>query len=360
MRVVLFGSGEFGRRLCSFLNKKGIVPVCFLDNDPSRWGNEVDSVIINKPEIVYDIEFDLLAICVNDPYYDQIYCQLTDEMHLDPEKIVHWTYWQRQEFLQYYEPRLKELSDDAISIYERIKTSDRLSAFNYDFTDEYKGRSECCFDEVHGLYFTLYNGKKMYLPRRYSSKAKAEFYIDSLLMEQDIRSPHRYLDDGFTFDGGCILDAGAAEGIFSLALVEQAESLVLVEADESWNEALRLTFEPWKDKVVIVNKFLSDVDDEDSVTIDSLALDHQFDLIKMDIEGAEVSAMTGGNRFFSCSDKVNLALCVYHNPDDEERLLSYADKYGFDAYTTKGYMIFPDNMSQPVRLVHGVLRLEKK
>lgn len=355
---MLFGSGEFGARVCRYLKNKGITPIAFLDNNESKWGKIVEGVGVISPIDIRKYEYDRVAICVNDTIYEEIYSQLEKELQVEKAKIVHWTYWQRKDFLEYYS-RKKVEDPEKKQVIEAIENGDKLRAFNYDFIEKYKDTVSCILDESCGLYYANYNGKKLYLNRKFSSKGAGEKYIESLLIEQDEKSPHRYLDNSFIFEGGVLLDCGAAEGNFSLELVERAEKIILVEADDSWNEALKKTFEPWKEKVVIVNKYIGNKDDDDFVSINTLAKEYDLDFIKMDIEGAEVEALSAATELLESKKNLKLAVCVYHNLEDEEKVREILEPRGYACENTSGYMVFPDNMEQPPRLVHGVLRIKK-
>ncbi len=357
-RIILFGTGVFGRRTYEKLKSDGIVPICFVDNDRSKWGSYIDNVEIRNPGELVHIEFDDVVICVNDPIYYNIRCQLIDELDVPEQKIRHWTYRQRIDFLNHY--KNSDHKDPIIDrIIDYVEKHDRLSAFNATFADKYSDNISCFLDDSSGLFYTVYNGKKLFLCRKFKSKDQAEEYFRSLMIEQDPASPHRYMDDSFGFDGGCVLDAGAAEGNFALEIVERAEKVLLIEADPTWNEALMKTFEPWKDKVTIINKYLSDVDGHNSVSIDTLAAEQQIDFIKMDIEGAEPDALKGGERYLSKADHVKLAICSYHNLEDEYKIRMILEPLGYEVVATDGHMVFPDNVNQPPRLVRGVLRASR-
>jgi hypothetical protein len=331
-----------------------------LDNDRSKWGKTVEGVIIYPPGALKDIDFDYILICVNDFHYDHIYSQLRNNYGIDENRIKHRTFWQRKEFLEYYCSGVSgSFPEDISQIIKRVEMSDRLAAFNYDYVDEYDHASECFYDGSCGLFYSLYGKKRLYLSRKYPEKRQAECYVDSLLVEQDIRSPHRYIDESFTFDGGCILDAGAAEGNFSLGLVEKADKIIMVEADRTWNEAIERTFYPWKDKLVIINRCLSDEDNDDCITINTLGQKYDIDFIKMDIEGSEVRAVRGGTDYFNKKNRLKMAVCTYHNLHDEHDIRSILEPLGYSGNTTGGFMVFPDNMEQETRLVKGVLRIGK-
>ena len=359
-KVILFGTGVFGVRTYKALKNKDVEVMCFTDNNSLKWGKSIDKTIIVSPNDIEKYEYDSIVICVNDGVYDAIYYQLREELAVDKDKIRHWTYWLRKDFLDYYLKRKSDLDNEQLEILSMVEEDNRLRAFNYQFVEEYDDKAVCYFDEQCGLYYAIYNGKKLYLSSKYNSKVVAEQYINSLYIEQDYRSPHRYLDDNFEFEGGCIVDAGAAEGNFALELVEKADRVILIEADDSWNEPLRKTFSPWSNKVTIINKYLGRTDDEHTISIDTLAQKNHIDFIKMDIEGAEISALEGGKEFLNTVDRLELVVCTYHRLDDENIIREELESMGYDTHTTNGYMIFPDNIEQPPRMVRGVLRAEKR
>jgi FkbM family methyltransferase len=48
--LVLFGAGNLGRFALAGLRKAGIEPLCFVDSDRARWGQEVDGLTVIGPE----------------------------------------------------------------------------------------------------------------------------------------------------------------------------------------------------------------------------------------------------------------------------------------------------------------------
>ncbi len=130
-------------------------------------------------------------------------------------------------------------------------------------------------------------GKRLYF-RRGSDPAKVASVYRGLLREQDAASPHCYRTDGFEVEeGDVLLDVGSAEGIFALDNIERVSRVILFETDEAWIGALRKTFEPWKDKVTIINKFASDTDGPDTVTVDTALQEVNGGAVflKLDVEG---------------------------------------------------------------------------
>ena len=74
-------------------------------------------------------------------------------------------------------------------------------------------------------------------------RGKIAGYYRSVVTEQDARSPHCYANEAFGVkEGDVVVDAGAAEGIFTLDCIDRAKKVYIIEADAAWMEALKETF----------------------------------------------------------------------------------------------------------------------
>ena len=49
-RLVLFGAGPLGKRVLAGLRKAGVEPLAFADNNPSKWGSQIDGVPVLSPK----------------------------------------------------------------------------------------------------------------------------------------------------------------------------------------------------------------------------------------------------------------------------------------------------------------------
>lgn len=194
-------------------------------------------------------------------------------------------------------------------------------------------------DPVNGLTYVLHHGKKLYFPGNMES-GKIRGLYKALVMEQDIRSPHHYLDSPEEVKGRTFLDIGSAEGLVSLDIVEWVDKIYLFECDLAWIEALKATFAPWKDKVFIVNKYISDVDDDKNQTLDHFLEDKSREnlFLKMDIEGAERKALKGGAKLFAEVKDLKYAICSYHLRDDEKVISEFLSGYAHEYRIQRGYV----------------------
>ena len=167
-----------------------------------------------------------------------------------------------------------------------------------------------------------------------------------LRTEQDPNSAHRYVESYDELEGKTLLDIGAAEGIFALDAIEHIKNVYLFECDEKWIEPLQMTFAPWKEKVEFVYKYVGCKNDEHCTTLDSFMKGkEQNNLhIKMDIEGAELSALYGARQLLADGSSVTLSVCTYHKEDDAENIPLFLSSLGYRCQTTRGFMFLSPHM----------------
>jgi len=218
-------------------------------------------------------------------------------------------------------------------------------AVDYDYNVYYK----------NDMPYVNHRGKKLFFQRGMTKSQILDNYI-GLLIEQDKRSAHCYITDYAELQGRTLLDIGSAEGIFTLDTVEYIQHAYLFESDNSWIEALEATFEPYRGKVTIVKKYVSDVDDIQNITLDTFFIDKHVDslFLKMDIEGYERKALAGATRLLVEAADISGAVCVYHKKDDPEVIGHQLVEAGLTIEQTPGYLY----MSRELR--PGVLRFRRK
>lgn len=269
----------------------------------------------------------------------------------------------RKELLNYY--KNKELNPEQQELINSIKNRGSLELVSYNYSKEYNYRKV----KVHRIQncsypYVIHDGKKLFLKNN-PFKIIIKRTYNYLKIEQDERSPHKYTDANFTLDNNTVLfEVGAAEGIFALENIEKCKKVYVFECDEEWIKILKETFKPYMDKVMIVEKYVGDKNDKNFVTLDSFIdeLDKNDNIfIKMDIEGAEVAALSGCKKLINSFSNVKLAVCTYHNQDDEEKIRKMFDEKLFSVKNTPGYLTAYslDNFNPPY-LRRGLLRITKK
>jgi len=222
---------------------------------------------------------------------------------------------------------------------EYLKHND-LSVFPYIFFNDYKTKNIKVFkDDVTQMPYVNHYNKKLYFKKSWTD----EHIIDAyrfLLAEQDSQSAHCYLTPSYQIkSNGIVVDVGAAEGIFAIKEIENINHLYLIETDKEWIEALNETFKPWKDKITIINKFISNKNDETNMTLDSYFSTIDIDFLKIDVDGAEEELLKGAE--FLVTNKVkHLAICTYHKTHDNLDFSKLLTAKNYKIENSKGYMLF--------------------
>jgi predicted RNA methylase len=216
-----------------------------------------------------------------------------------------------------------------------------VSLFPYPFNSEYLPKNiEVFLDESNGMRYVLQSGKRLYFKKGWGNSKVRRAYA-ALSKEQDPASPHCYLSDDFVVGSDDVIaDIGASEGNFSLSQIEKVKKIYLIDYDREWIRALEATFAPWKDKVEIITKYVSDTDNDRNITLDTLLVQrNDITFLKIDVEGFEQKVLHGAEKFISGSMPLKMALCTYHKHSDEEIFTPLLEKNGFQVKVSHGYMI---------------------
>lgn len=256
-----------------------------------------------------------------------------------------------------------EADDDIKSCIEYCRENGSHMFCYPEAQESYYNIDDVHFDETHGLYYGYWQGKKLYFKRSINNPEKVRTYLSNSLWEQSEKSPHCYLSGDFNVDDGDIIfDIGGAEGNFTLSVIDRISKAYIFECDPEWIEALNLTFANSRDKVEIVQKYVSNRNTSTEVTIDSFVLQEGIEkigLVKMDIEGAEISVLKGASNAIKTQFVKKWAVCTYHRLTDADNIWQLLP--GYNRKFTKGYI-----MSVPWRIydldkpyfVRGVLRAD--
>jgi len=230
-----------------------------------------------------------------------------------------------------------ELDGEMRSILEYLPSAILLQ-YPYPWTETATGY-KVHIDRSDRSPYVMLDGKRCYFPKDMSMNDVflAAAFLNGV--EQHPESPHLYLTPEFDVTGDdIVVDCGAAEGNFGLGIIERVKKLYLFEPEERWQEPLRKTFAPWADKVEIVQKYISDTESNDSVTLDGFFKDKEEPtFLKMDLEGHERNALKGAEDILSSSVR-KAAVCTYHLADDHEVLSEIMKACGFRVSTSNGYM----------------------
>ena len=260
---------------------------------------------------------------------------------------------------------LKQYQDDEEKgkIYRYLKKH-WLSVFPYEYVSEYNLNNVLAKkDDETGLIYIEDDGIRLYMKRSYKSLFRARRYYINILIEQDYRSPHCYTTENFCpKEDDIILDIGGAEGYFPLKYIDKVKAVYIFECNNEWIEALNHTYEKYKDKVHIIDKFVSDYDDESHISLDNFVntygISEENLYIKMDAEGSEPLIIKGGKKLLNHNKHVKLNLCTYHQSGHEKMFRNLFK--GWKIENSSGYMIYyyDFNLKTPY-IRRGVLRISR-
>lgn len=203
---------------------------------------------------------------------------------------------------------------------------------------------------------------RLYFPKWMSDEEVRTAYLNLVGIENIIgngESPHCYQDAAhYLGKEDIILDIGSAEALFAFDNIDKASKAYLFESDSAWHKPLQLTFSPYANKVVIVNKIVSDKTTRRSTRLldavkNEVSANARF-FVKMDIEGWERLVIESNAAFFS-SAKVKLSCCVYHRQDDAQVIDEMLKSYGYKTRFSPGYMLSMMNGIHYPYFRHGVI-----
>ena len=223
-----------------------------------------------------------------------------------------------------------------------------ITSYPYPYSLDYKNlKTNVLTDNTEGLSYVMHNGKKLYFPNAFT-REKIETLYSELITEQDSRSAHRYVVSYNELTGKTLLDIGSAEGMFSLDTIEFVDHVYLFEYESFWQAALKATFAPWSNKVTIIENYVGDKTQGIFITIDDFLKDKQRDnlFIKMDIEGAEQSALNGALKTLKDGKNIHVAVCTYHKPEDPEKISALLGSLGYSYTFTPGLLYWGKRLSK--------------
>lgn len=204
-------------------------------------------------------------------------------------------------------------------------------------------------DDMNNSPFVVHKGKKLFFPSEYSLNKAVGLYTNFIQNEKLLEvndseeAPHRYQSSNVQVqEGDVVFDIGAAEGLFSLDQIDKASHVVIVESDPLWIKPLKQTFAPYADKVTIIEKFISAVDTEKTMSLKKLLEDTncRSGFVKMDVEGNELPAVASAVEVLKNMKGIKLAVASYHRQNDADELKALFDDLGYFSEYSNGYMLF--------------------
>jgi Methyltransferase FkbM domain len=211
----------------------------------------------------------------------------------------------------------------------------------YDWVQQYRPQDVPVEqDPTTGMWVARVNSHRIFFPRN-ATTATVQQSVATARMEQDSRSPHCYVGGRQTIDPGDVaVFVGASDGIFCLTQIERLSKAYLFEPDSNWAEPLRMTMEPWRDKVEIVPLALGSRDADGVIRLDNfLAKRPQPNFVQMDVEGAEGEVLDGAENLLQAAGKLRLSICTYHRRLDFPNLAKRLASLGYDIGHSPGFFV---------------------
>ena len=234
------------------------------------------------------------------------------------------------------------VDDKEINELVSFLNSNSVQMIPYEYTKNYVSKNIEVFTDYNSSYqYVLINDLPVYFPNE-MSQIEIKNSVRCSLMEQDISSPHKYLSEDFKLENANIsILVGASDGIFALSIIEKTKKLYLFEADSKWIKPLELTLKKWRSKVEIINKYVSDKDDEECISLDNYFRGriNEISYIQADIEGAEEYLLNGAKEILNENKPIKLSICCYHKSNDEFKFTKLLEQYKFSIGYSNNYMV---------------------
>lgn len=230
---------------------------------------------------------------------------------------------------------------------------------------------ESGYDKRLRMPYVIHNNKKLYFPRDFSETKAVQKYRQYIEKENLLggnftkKMPHCYQTERFkVYEGDVFVDVGAAEGLVALDVIDCVSKVYIIESERRWIKALRATFEPYKEKCVVIQKLVSDHDGRNCVTLERLLKDETTRpvFVKMDIEGYEKRVLNASKVFLSQRENIKLACCTYHFEEDAKVLEDLFGQMGYQYEFSDGWMLFDlydKSLMKPPFFRKGIIRAWK-
>jgi len=225
-------------------------------------------------------------------------------------------------------------------------------------------------DLLTRLPFVVHNTKKLFFPKSWDLQKSISTYRNLIEGENILggnfseKAPHQYQTSKYCVKkDDVVLELGAAEGLFSLDVIDLASQVYVFEPSKKWSKALRMTFKPYSSKVKLIQKYVSNRDTSTeiklSTSIDFTNVKSLF--VKMDIEGFEKSVLEDNRELFSKNIDITVSCCTYHRDTDADDFKRYFESLGYETEFSDGYVIFStDPDLKPPYFRKGLIRARKQ
>ena len=346
--VLLFGAGSTSEYILHCFREYGIKPSYFMDNSPDKQGGMISGCPVISVDVFCDMEW-------NAGYYIYITTQL------------------------YYSTIREQLLHAGVED-ERISCYDVIPQFLWekDYGAYFK-RNIGCFERVAGFLFDDVSREVLWNRIAFLITRKRDYAVYA----RGLGNGCQYFDDT-VYDVSqtrCMVDCGGYNGDtaeeFFLRSDAEERFVYFFEPDKALLSEARERLQAYSDKVEYIKKATGDMDGIMGISSsfgmmksiehvgwsDSNADNQEYfevcriddvigtasrkiDLLKMDIEGAEMATLHGARAVIERHYPI-CAVCAYHKADDLWMIIDFLQKL-----TTEGYSYYlrhySDNQTETV------------
>ena len=324
--IIIYGAGVTGKVCLKALNEESRFVDCFVDDDINKVGKNIyGKNVISLDEFEQKYADRKCALVIGSIYIKMII-----------DKLVNREFYQIEDCIIF---DMKSIYDKKkkLNLKEFININDmQFVKENYEKLYEIcsDGESRKIIDVMKRVYFDKYVGLDVY---EGICTCEPQYFTEKIV--SILRKRKNNIVDGGAFQGELLSDL--------LHYEIPIEELVLFEADtENYKKILEnLKGSELKSLCVAINQglwnkngflYLDGVGDTckisekktdrriSVISIDEFYQNKRVDFIKMDIEGAELSALKGAEKTIK-RDRPILAICIYHSPEDFVGIPIYLD-----------------------------------
>ena len=217
--IIIWGTGKAAAEVlsdCTIFNLYNIIAI--IDNDSSKWNTCFRGITVCSPNILKNNKGKKVVILSE--FYKEIRSQIENEYKEYEIVVENKNYFYRERLLRRY---AGVTDPEIVEVIENIKNNG-LDVFNYPFAYNFEKEIDVQIDEEANLYFVMHKGKKLYFPKIFKSKESVKKYYNSISIEQDVNSPHRYLSENFNVKEGDVVAQGQSIGtVGNSAVFETAD-----------------------------------------------------------------------------------------------------------------------------------------
>lgn len=322
--IVLFGAGSTSIFILNVFRENNIEPVCFCDNNPEKQNKCIDTLrVLSLCDVVAEYSNCIFYITTQ-LYYREIQKQLK-EIGISDDRIIQYDLICQFEWEKNY-------------LYFIKNHEDEIEKFMNELEDEKSKQT------VKDRLAFLVTRRRCFAG---NSRSEIQYFEDSII---DYRKIKAFIDIG-TYTGDSILEFEKHNDMSQCVVYG-------FEMDEELYKCAKMNLKHLGDRVILLQKAVSDKNgiecltgklgemqsivsgtfseqEKKEVVFETCKLDSVLDknisnaFIKMDIEGAELSAIKGAEEFIKKNHPI-LAICIYHKAEDIIEIPQTIKKYHSD------------------------------